>query len=87
MTAYYAVANVNGPINRRIDAEFTADAQRILRDANRQAWIDEPATDAEDYLGIRCDDYDAARFDAVLIEHGFVPVACDVPEWMLWRVR
>ena len=55
MKTYYAIADVNGPISRRIEAADTDAAVRVLAEADRRAWIDEPATDAENDLGINGD--------------------------------
>lgn len=50
MTTYYAIANANGMISRRIDASDEREALKIAEASGRD-WIDDPATDAEDDFG------------------------------------
>lgn len=69
-TYYYAVCDCNGPVSRRLEATTLADALTEMETADRQAWIDEPATDAEDELEICGDGMDEDAFAAALTAAG-----------------
>ncbi len=51
MTTYYAIANANGMISKRIEASHEREALRSAESSGRE-WIDHPATDAEDDFGL-----------------------------------
>ena len=102
MATYYAVCNVNGPISRRIEADSVEEAASVFEFADSQAWIDEPATDAEDDLDIAGDGMTEDEFSDALRAAGARPVRdlsevmvgpCETARpshiadgWMLWEV-
>jgi hypothetical protein len=103
MATYYAVCNVNGPISRRIEADSVEGAIGVFEFADSQAWIDEPATDAEDDLDIAGDGMSEDEFAEALRAAGARSVR-DLSEvmvgpcgtarpshiadgWMLWEVE
>lgn len=83
-TSYYAVTDCHGPISRRLLAAGDDEAMDALRQANSQAWIDEPATDAEDDLGIAGDGMGPAEFAERLQRAGLEWVG-EYDGWDLWR--
>lgn len=91
---FYAICNANGPISKAIDAKTEAEAVEIFEAADTRAWIDEPATDAEDDLEIDGEGMDEDEFQEALEERGaryrselgWLGGGHVIGGWQLWEV-
>lgn len=85
-TKFYAVADANGPISVRINAETASEARDwfVSQDAN---FADDCRTDAEDDLGVCGDGMSYSEWAAVMERNGYEIAdrdLCGDYNWVLW---
>ena len=85
-TKFYAVADINGPITVRINAE-TAAAAREWFDSQTDNFGDDCRTDAEDDLDVCGDGMSASEWSDVMESKGYEIAdsnLCGDYNWVLW---
>jgi hypothetical protein len=70
MSTFFAVCDANGPISRMLDSDTLQEALAEFEAADKQAWLDEPAMDAEGYFEIEGDGMGEDEFAAALTAAG-----------------
>lgn len=85
-TKFYAVADINGPISVRINAETASEAREwfVSQEAN---FGDDCRTDAEDDLDVCGDRMSHSEWSAVMESRGYEIADSDLCgdcNWVLW---
>ena len=82
---FYAIANANGMISKRIEAASKYDALAMAEASGRE-WIDDPTTDAEDVFGFDCADKSSEECRDLLAAAGLTCVmeGATVTDWDIW---
>lgn len=91
MASYYIVANANGPISAKLNAETEEEAKDELRGMSAErlrSIIDDASTDLEDELGFSGEGMSDSQFAAKLKKKGASCVMSFgiVGEWEIWSV-
>lgn len=84
---YYALADANGPITVRIEADSASEARQWFRDHQNDGFVDDCRTDAEDDLGVCGEGMNYNEWSAVMESKGYEIVDSDMCgdfNWALW---